>query len=127
MENLGDLVKELGLYMMELGILVARACDIVIGRGQLEPSITDFGTAKARLIHYHSELDNNVIRDKSTKRKGSVNKVAVKPSQSCSGRRSGCCIKSEDGTTVTSIKENDSKDASIPGQATAEISLLNLW
>lgn len=130
MENLGDLVKELGLYMMELGILVARACDIVIGRGQLEQSITDFGTAKARLIHYHSELDNNVIRDKSTIRKCSVNKVAAKPYQSCSGRRSGspcpCRIKSEDGTTVMSIKENDSKDASIQGQ-TAEISLLNLW
>jgi hypothetical protein len=130
MESLGDLVRELGLYMMELGILVARACDIVIGRGQLEQSITDFGTAKARLIHYHYELDNIVIRDKSTKRKGSVNKVAVKPYQSCSGRRSGslcsCCIESEDGTTVMSIKENDSTDASIQGQ-TAEISLLNLW
>ncbi|CAD6254359.1 unnamed protein product [Miscanthus lutarioriparius] len=131
MENLGGLVKELGLYMMELGILVARACDIAIGRGQLEQSITDFGTAKARLIHYHSELDNNVIRDNSTKRKGSVSKVAVKPYQSCSERRSEslcpCCIKSEDGTTVMSIKENDSKDASIQGQAAAEISLLNLW
>ncbi|PWZ28166.1 hypothetical protein Zm00014a_002896 [Zea mays] len=130
MDNLGDLVKELGLYMMELGILIARACDIVIGRGQLEQSITDFGTAKARLIHYHSELDNIVIRDNNAKRKGSASKVAVQPYQSCSGNRSGsvcpCCINSEDGTTVMPIEENNSNDASIQGQA-AEISLLNLW
>ncbi|XP_062201646.1 uncharacterized protein LOC133904154 [Phragmites australis] len=55
-ENLGELVKELGLYMMELGILVARACNIVIRR------------------------------ESSTKRKSSANKVAVKPYQSCSQR-----------------------------------------
>ena len=66
MENIGELVTELGLYMMELGILIARACDIVIGGGQLEKSITDFGTAKARLIHYHSELDNIIIREESS-------------------------------------------------------------
>ncbi|CAL5090812.1 unnamed protein product [Urochloa decumbens] len=34
MVNLGELVNELGLYMMELGILIAQACDIVIGGGR---------------------------------------------------------------------------------------------
>jgi hypothetical protein len=31
MEILGELVEELGMYMIELGVLVARACDIAIG------------------------------------------------------------------------------------------------
>ncbi|RCV06335.1 hypothetical protein SEVIR_1G156100v4 [Setaria viridis] len=131
MENLGELVKELGLYMIELGILIARACDIVIGGGQLEQSITDFGTAKARLIHYHSELDNIIIREKenSIKKKCSLKKVAVKPYQ-LGSQRSGspcpCCIKSEEGTPKMAIKDNDPRDTSVQGQAT-EISLLNLW
>ncbi|XP_062201512.1 uncharacterized protein LOC133904050 [Phragmites australis] len=128
-ENLAQLVKELGLYMMELGILVARACDIVIGGGQLEQSISDFGTAKARLIHYHSEFDNIVIRESSTKRKGSVNKVAAKSYQSCSQRSvsgSTHCIKSEDETTVMVKRKNDSNDVSIQSQG-GSISLSNLW
>ncbi|OEL37086.1 hypothetical protein BAE44_0001895 [Dichanthelium oligosanthes] len=132
MENLGELVKELGLYMMELGILIARACDIVIDGGQLEQSITDFGTAKARLIHYHSELDNIIIREKENRanRKCSAKKGAVKPYQLGSQRRSGslcpCGTKSEDGTPLMTIKENDSKDTSVQDHA-AEISLSNLW
>uniref|UniRef100_A0ACD5W3F2 Uncharacterized protein n=1 Tax=Avena sativa TaxID=4498 RepID=A0ACD5W3F2_AVESA len=56
-DNLGVLFKELGLCMMELSILVARACDIVLGGNQLEQSIADFGSAKARLIHYHYQAE----------------------------------------------------------------------
>jgi hypothetical protein len=71
MEILGELVEELGLYMIELGILVAQACDIAIAGGQLEQSIADFGTVKARLIRYHSEFDNIIIKESSsTNRKG---------------------------------------------------------
>ncbi|KAM0855277.1 hypothetical protein ACQ4PT_049857 [Festuca glaucescens] len=76
-ENLGELFKELGLCMMEIGILVARACDIVIGGNQLEHSITDFGSAKARLIHYHSELDNRIIKENSANRRNFVNNAAA--------------------------------------------------
>ncbi|CAL5039849.1 unnamed protein product [Urochloa decumbens] len=131
MVNLGELVNELGLYMMELGILIARACDIVIGGGQLEQSITDFGTAKARLIHYHSELDNIIIREKeNSTKKRLLKKVAVKPYQLVSQRRSrslcSCCIKSEDMTPVVAIKDNSSRDTSVQGQA-SEIPRLNLW
>jgi hypothetical protein len=131
MENLGELVTELGLYMMEPGNLIARACDIVIGGGQLEKSITDFVTAKARLIHYHSELDNIIIRENENRtRKCSLKKVAVKPYQLGSQRRSGslcpCCIKSEDMTPEMARKDNNSRDTSVQDQA-AEISLLNLW
>lgn len=133
MENLGELVKELGLYMIELGILIARACDIVIGGGRLEQSITDFGTAKARLIHYHSELDNIIIREKENSKKKkscSLKKVAVKPYQ-LGSQRSGslcpCCIKSEEGAPKMAIVDNnDPRDTSVQGQAD-EISLLNLW
>uniref|UniRef100_A0A0A9GM59 Isopenicillin N synthase-like Fe(2+) 2OG dioxygenase domain-containing protein n=1 Tax=Arundo donax TaxID=35708 RepID=A0A0A9GM59_ARUDO len=128
-ENLGELVKELGLYMMELGILVARACDIVIGEGQLEQSIADFGTAKARLIHYHSEFDNIVIRESNTKRKGLVRKVAVRPCQSCSQSsvsRSMPCIKSEHETTVITKRGNDSKDSSIQSHG-GVVPLSHLW
>jgi hypothetical protein len=71
MEILSELAEELGLYMIELGILVARACDIAIGGGQLEQSIADFGTVKARLIRYHSGFDNIIIKESgSTNRKG---------------------------------------------------------
>ncbi|CAN6239979.1 unnamed protein product [Urochloa humidicola] len=131
MVNLGDLVNEVGLYMMELGILIARACDIVIGGGQLEQSITDFGTAKARLIHYHSELDNIIIREnENSTKKHSLKKVAVKPYQLGSQRRSRslcpCYIKSEDMTPGVAIKDDNSRDTSVQGQA-SEISLLNLW
>ncbi|GJM95616.1 hypothetical protein PR202_ga12378 [Eleusine coracana subsp. coracana] len=130
MDILGELVEELGLYMMELGILVARACDIVIGGGQLEQSIADFGSAKARLIHYHSELDNIIIKESSTNRKGLVKKVSANMglhpslSQKRSGSPAGACIKTEDQTaTVTKIH---TKDTTTEDFADA-ISLLNLW
>ncbi|CAM0958422.1 unnamed protein product [Alopecurus aequalis] len=125
-ENLGELFKELGLCMMELGILVARACDIVIGGNQLEQSITDFGSAKARLIHYHSELDNRVIKQSSTNRRNLVNKAgaAVTPvsdnidalSYRRPGSEDGSCIRSGDGAN----------DVAVQGQGSA-ISLVNLW
>ncbi|KAL6623051.1 hypothetical protein ACP70R_032930 [Stipagrostis hirtigluma subsp. patula] len=128
-DNLGELVKELGLYMMELGILVARACDIVIGGGQLEQSIADFGTAKARLIHYHSEFDNIVTKGTSSKRKGLVDKATAKPSQSCSQSsvsQSTSCIKSDDKPNVKEKIENDSKDIVVQDQG-GTVSLSNLW
>ncbi|XP_015697393.1 uncharacterized protein LOC102718870 isoform X2 [Oryza brachyantha] len=128
-EKLGQLVEELGVCMMELGILVARACDIVTGGNQLEKSIVDFGTAKARLIHYHSELDNIVIQESSRKRKGSKSKIAATDCKSCSQRSEssqGSCIRSEGGTTTMSGKQKDSKDKSNQGQGSA-VSLTNLW
>ncbi|KAF0929265.1 hypothetical protein E2562_019587 [Oryza meyeriana var. granulata] len=128
-EKLGELIEELGLCMMELGILVARACDIVTGGNQLEKSITDFGTAKARLIHYHSELDNIIIKDSSTKAKGTISKIAATAYKSCpqkSRSSQGSCIISEGGTTVMIEKQKDSKDKSNLGQCSA-VSLTNLW
>uniref|UniRef100_A0A0D9XIJ2 Isopenicillin N synthase-like Fe(2+) 2OG dioxygenase domain-containing protein n=1 Tax=Leersia perrieri TaxID=77586 RepID=A0A0D9XIJ2_9ORYZ len=126
-DNLGELVEELGLCMMELGILVARACDIVTGGNQLEKSITDFGTAKARLIHYHSEFDIIIIKESSRQGKGSNNKIAATAYKLCPqrpGSLDGCCIRSEGGTNVMIERQKDCKDESIHGSA---VSLTNLW
>uniref|UniRef100_A0ACD5TYJ1 Uncharacterized protein n=3 Tax=Avena sativa TaxID=4498 RepID=A0ACD5TYJ1_AVESA len=136
-ENLGELFKELGLCMMELGILVARACDIVIGGNQLEQSIADFGSAKARLIHYHSELDNRIIRQSCKNRRNLASNAAAAvtpvlddrdlPSYRRPGSGDGSCITSEDGAAVAmSAEENNSKDVTIQGQSST-ISLVNLW
>uniref|UniRef100_N1R537 Isopenicillin N synthase-like Fe(2+) 2OG dioxygenase domain-containing protein n=1 Tax=Aegilops tauschii TaxID=37682 RepID=N1R537_AEGTA len=115
-ENLGELFKELGLCMMELGILVARACDIVIGGNQLEQSITDFGSAKARLIHYHSELDNRIIKERSsTKRRSLANNAAAAARRLSDHMDTGQMSGSEDGSCIKSAEEN------------SLISLVNLW
>ncbi|KAM0877102.1 hypothetical protein ACQ4PT_035747 [Festuca glaucescens] len=136
-ENLGELFKELGLCMMEIGILVARACDIVIGGNQLEQSITDFGSAKARLVHYHSELDNRIIKENSANRRNFVNNAAaaVTPvsdhiDMSCYQRPGPgyeSHIRPEDGQAVVmSGEEKECKDIVVQGQSST-ISLVNLW
>ncbi|CAA3029193.1 uncharacterized protein LOC111412373 [Olea europaea subsp. europaea] len=68
-KNLGSVLKELGFCMMELGLRIARICDRVIGGHELEQSLLLSGTAKGRLIHYHSRIDNFVIKE-AAKRKG---------------------------------------------------------
>ncbi|XP_047093181.1 uncharacterized protein LOC124705521 [Lolium rigidum] len=130
-ENLGDLFKELGLCMMEIGILVARACDIVIGGNQLEQSITDFGSAKARLIHYHSELDSRIIKQSSTdtrRRRNSVSNAAaaVTPVSDHINTPGYRWPGSEDGSRTRLEDENDSKDVMVQGQSTT-VSLGKLW
>ncbi|EMS59945.1 hypothetical protein TRIUR3_06163 [Triticum urartu] len=131
MENLGDLFKELGLCMMELGILVARACDIVIGGNQLEQSITDSGSAKARLIHYHSELDNRIIKEmSSTRRKNLANNAAAARPVSDhmdTYQMPGSERSKKDGMAVVkSAEENESQGAAVQGHVST-ISLVNLW
>ncbi|KAM3399753.1 hypothetical protein ACQJBY_004907 [Aegilops geniculata] len=130
-ENLGDLFKELGLCMMELGILVARACDIVIGGNQLEQSITEFGSAKARLIHYHSELDSRIIKEMSSTRRRSLanNVIAARPvsDHMDTYQMPGSERSKKDGTAVVkSAEENESQGAAVQGHGST-ISLVNLW
>lgn len=62
--NLGLAFQELGSCMMELGLLLSRVCDKKLGGCELEHSLLQCGTAKARLIHYHSILDNVIIKEK---------------------------------------------------------------
>ncbi|KAK9945250.1 hypothetical protein M0R45_010775 [Rubus argutus] len=60
-ENLGNGFRELGMCMMELGLRLARICDRAIGGQELEQSLLESCTAKARLIHYHSPLDKTIL------------------------------------------------------------------
>lgn len=62
-KNLGGVFKELGFFMRELGLSIARVCDREIGGGLLEESLLESCTAKGRLIHYHSAADKCVLRD----------------------------------------------------------------
>ncbi|CAA7030448.1 unnamed protein product [Microthlaspi erraticum] len=61
--NLGVAFKELGCYMRDLGLSIARVCDREIGGGSLEESLLESCTAKARLIHYHSAADQCLLRE----------------------------------------------------------------
>ncbi|XP_021770304.1 uncharacterized protein LOC110734455 [Chenopodium quinoa] len=69
-KDLGCNFRELGLCMMDLGLRVARICDRAIGGKELENSLLESGTAKGRLIHYHSFLDTCIIKE-SGRRQGS--------------------------------------------------------
>lgn len=61
-QDLGFAFRELGYCMMELGLSLARVCDKLIGGSELEQGLLQCGTAKGRLIHYHSVSDNAVIK-----------------------------------------------------------------
>ncbi|KAJ0981658.1 hypothetical protein J5N97_009913 [Dioscorea zingiberensis] len=71
-KHLGDTFKELGLYMMGLGLRLAQVCDKAIGGRELEESVMGSGTAKGRLIHYHSKLDSVILKDGNRKVNGGV-------------------------------------------------------
>ncbi|KAL0924695.1 hypothetical protein M5K25_005545 [Dendrobium thyrsiflorum] len=72
---IGNIFRELGLCMMELGFQLAQVCDNLIGGKELGQSILDAGTAKGRLIHYHSVLDNLLLKEENKRTKGSISKA----------------------------------------------------
>lgn len=64
--DLRSLFKQLGMCMVEVGLLVARLCDTSrshrsICEGSLEQAILESGTAKGRLIHYHSLQEQEAL------------------------------------------------------------------
>lgn len=61
-DHLRSSFKDLGFIMMDLGICLARICDRVIGGHELEQSLVESSSAKGRLIHYHSEKENLVLK-----------------------------------------------------------------
>ncbi|KAM3355860.1 hypothetical protein P3S68_022574 [Capsicum galapagoense] len=67
--KLGCTFKELGYCMMDLGLRLAQICDKAIGGQELQLSLLESGTAKGRLIHYHSAVDNDIVRE-AAKRNG---------------------------------------------------------
>ncbi|XP_020587435.1 uncharacterized protein LOC110029471 [Phalaenopsis equestris] len=73
---IGQMFKELGLCMIKLGLQLAQLCDKVIGGGELGQNILDAGTAKARLIHYHSVLDNLILKQENKRTKKSISKAS---------------------------------------------------
>ncbi|KAL3702322.1 hypothetical protein R1sor_020344 [Riccia sorocarpa] len=52
--ELGEVVRQLGSVMIEVGLLIARLCDKASPGAEIENAILESGTAKGRLIHYHS-------------------------------------------------------------------------
>ncbi|KAL7151454.1 hypothetical protein ABFS83_04G032300 [Erythranthe nasuta] len=73
-KDLGFKFQQLGFLMMELGLRLARVCDESIGGCELEQSLLQCGTAKGRLIHYHSVTDNSAIKTAAKHaRSGKVN------------------------------------------------------
>ncbi|KAH7864243.1 hypothetical protein Vadar_027406 [Vaccinium darrowii] len=81
-KNLGNSFEELGVLMMEVGLHLARICDRAIGGQELEQSLLESCTAKGRLIHYHSTLDNLILkeaaeRQQSTRRKSNQQSIGI--------------------------------------------------
>ncbi|CAM6048279.1 unnamed protein product [Sphagnum compactum] len=90
LKDVGSLFARLGVCMVEVGLLVARLCDYgifwslrnqttkhTVGAG-LEQAIRESGTAKGRLIHYHSiqekallTLGSKAIKNRNSKKKPS--------------------------------------------------------
>lgn len=68
-KDLGITFRELGFCMMKLGLCLARILDEQIGGCELEQSLLQSGTAKGRLIHYHSVADNAAIKAAAASRK----------------------------------------------------------
>lgn len=68
-KDLGLAFQELGFCMMELGLCLARVCDKLIGGCELEQSLLQCGTAKGRLIHYHSVTDNVAIKEAAIRKR----------------------------------------------------------
>lgn len=68
-KDLGFAFQELGFCMMELGVCLARVCDKLIGGCELEQSLLQCGTAKGRLIHYHSLADNVAIKEAANRKR----------------------------------------------------------
>ncbi|KAK9055754.1 hypothetical protein SSX86_026839 [Deinandra increscens subsp. villosa] len=61
-KHLGNVFKDLGTCMIDLGLRLARVCDKIIGGHELEQSLLESCSAKGRLIHYHSVLDNLILQ-----------------------------------------------------------------
>ncbi|GFZ13599.1 2-oxoglutarate (2OG) and Fe(II)-dependent oxygenase superfamily protein [Actinidia rufa] len=95
-KNLGNSFKELGFCMMEVGLCLARICDRAVGGQELEQSLLESCTAKGRLIHYHSTLDNFILkgtaeRQQSTRRKS--NRQSIKnEAPHTTGNEAGSCV-----------------------------------
>ncbi|KAK6940777.1 hypothetical protein RJ641_030308 [Dillenia turbinata] len=111
-QNLGSTFRKIGFCMMEMGLCLARICDRAIGGHELEQSLIQSGTAKGRLIHYHSALDNLIVKE-SARRKGSTKQSAkAKPLLHSKGSLEGskCTQRSVRGTQSEKSGRNAQSD-----------------
>lgn len=97
-KSLGHIFKELGFCMMELGLCLARICDKATGGQELEQSILESCSAKGRLIHYHSYLDNFIIKESARKKK-----CTKKPAELIRGGSDLICKKNDSFGTDSSL------------------------
>ncbi|CAM8942859.1 unnamed protein product [Rhodiola kirilowii] len=77
-EDFGETLEQLGQVMVDIGIRLARVCDRAIGGQELEQSLKESSTAKGRLIHYHSTLDNLIMKENEAGRRKVTTKVCPK-------------------------------------------------
>ena len=86
LDYLGSIFRQLGKEMIDLGLIVARVCDLAIKGAKLENAILRASTAKGRLIHYHSLAEKQVLRrSKAGKQKKKQDSKKSPPLPSCSG------------------------------------------
>uniref|UniRef100_A0A7I4CBD6 Isopenicillin N synthase-like Fe(2+) 2OG dioxygenase domain-containing protein n=1 Tax=Physcomitrium patens TaxID=3218 RepID=A0A7I4CBD6_PHYPA len=81
--ELGNLFKQLGMCMVRVGLLIARLFDAYqshagLCESSLEQAILESGTAKGRLIHYHSLLEKDILRSLQNSKTQKQNKNASK-------------------------------------------------
>ncbi|KAL5702209.1 hypothetical protein ACHQM5_027452 [Ranunculus cassubicifolius] len=119
--KLGSTFEDLGICMIELGLQLAKVCDKAIGGNELEQSILDSSAAKGRLIHYHSTLDNVLLKS-AGKTKWSRKKQAIHPLG---------CQRSPGKSEAINMGKTRVKDSKLEAPAnevkSCETSLLNLW
>ncbi|KAJ4954955.1 hypothetical protein NE237_011738 [Protea cynaroides] len=118
-KNLGSSFKELGLCMMELGLCLAQVCDKALGGQELEQSILESCIAKGRLIHYHSVLDNLIIKEVSRTRGSSKRPANYQLQLNCGARKADYCFK--EAQKPTEGPNSEGKERS------CRTSLSNLW
>lgn len=102
-KDLSGSFGELGICMMDLGLRLARICDRAIGGKELEKSLLESGTAKGRLIHYHSYLDTHIIKEtgrRNRSKKGLTNSKSDNKSSDKNGQMQRNC---DDGRSSEKI------------------------
>ncbi|XP_010259132.1 PREDICTED: uncharacterized protein LOC104598657 [Nelumbo nucifera] len=120
-KNLGSIFKELGFCMMELGFHLARVCDKAIGSQELEESLLESCSAKGRLIHYHSTLDNFLLKEAGRKRSTKLSAKCQFQSP-CGSIDSGSCGRNKKNSVEFSKSERN-----VDQDQSCRTSLSDLW
>ncbi|XP_043692602.1 uncharacterized protein LOC122643038 [Telopea speciosissima] len=118
-KNLGSSFKELGLCMMELGLCLARVCDKALGGKELEQSILESCIAKGRLIHYHSILENLILKEVSRAKGSRKGPAKYQLQLNCGARKADYCFREAPNPTDSLTSKGNERSC--------RASLSNLW